>query len=75
MWSSFSNFMSKTYKTPRRVIMDEKVRIGYKGRVYTSYKDFYYANEKDATVKYLNFMQRIKKGMSPIEALTKPTKK
>lgn len=55
--------------------MDEKVRIGYKGRVYTSYKDFYYANEKVATVKYLNFMQRIKKGMSPIEALTKPTKK
>ena len=55
--------------------MDEKVRIGYKGRVYTSYKDFYYANEKSAAVKYLNFMQRIKKGMSPIEALTKPTKK
>ena len=55
--------------------MDEKVRIGYKGRLYTSYKEFYCANEQDATVKYLNFMQRVKKGMSPVEALTKPTKK
>ena len=68
-------FYDKTYQTPRRAIMGENVRIGYKGRLYTSYKEFYYANEKDATVKYLNFMQRIKKGMSPIEALTKPTKK
>jgi len=50
----------------------DKVRIGYKGRVYTSYKDFYYANEGEATVKYMNFMQRVKKGMSPQEALTKP---
>ena len=53
----------------------DNVRFGYKGRVYTSYRDFYYANEKDATVKYLNFMQRVKKGMRPQEALTKPVSK
>lgn len=55
--------------------MSQEVRIVFKGRIYTSYKSFYDANKKLAAVPYLNFRNRIAKGMSPIEALTKPSSK